>query len=181
MFEQSSDEDLLASGDARQFALLYERRHPLVREYLHRRLGRRSDLVFDLVAETFARALERRDQFDRDRGSAVSWLLGIAQNLMFDAIRRGQVADRSRRRMGFERILVLDEQLERIERSSGSDLGTMLSTLPADQQEAIRARIIEQESYAEIAQRIGCSQQVLRKRVSRGLATLKRVAKENGT
>jgi RNA polymerase sigma-70 factor (ECF subfamily) len=51
----------------------------------------------DLVAETFARAFERREQFDPSRGAAILWLLAIANNLLVDAVRRGRVADESRR------------------------------------------------------------------------------------
>jgi hypothetical protein len=38
--------------------------------------------VLDLVAETFARALERRAQFDPQRGPAVAWLPSIAHSLL---------------------------------------------------------------------------------------------------
>jgi RNA polymerase sigma-70 factor (ECF subfamily) len=169
-----SDEELLVGGGAHGFALLYERRHPLVRGYLRRRVGSHPDLVLDLVAETFARALERRGQFDPQRGTAVGWLLGIARHLLLDAVRAGRVADASRRRLGMERIVVADEQLERIERESTSELERSLAGLPQEQREAIERRVLAEETYAAIAARVGCSEQVVRKRVSRGLATLRR-------
>jgi RNA polymerase sigma factor (sigma-70 family) len=173
-----SDEELLASGGAEGFAGVYERRHPLIRAYLRRRLGSHPDLVLDLTAETFARALERRDQFDPARGSASTWLIGIAHNLLLDAARRGRVADASRRRLGMQRIVVPDEQLEAIESRSGSELERSLQSLPAEQREAVQRRVLEDESYSAIATRIGCSQQVVRKRVSRGLAALRRQIEE---
>ncbi len=174
-----SDEELLAGGGAQGFALLYERRHPLIRGYLRRRVGSRPDLVLDLVAETFARALERREQFDPQRGTAIGWLLGIARHLLLEAIRKGRVADASRRRLGMERIVVADEQLETIERESASELERSLMGLPDEQREAIERRVLAEEPYAAIAARIGCSEQVVRKRVSRGLATLRRRMKES--
>jgi RNA polymerase sigma factor (sigma-70 family) len=179
MQSERSDEDLLANGTAEEFALLYERRHTLIRGYLRRRTGGRPDLVLDLVAETFARALERRGQFDPERGSAVGWLLRIAHNLLLDAIRRGRVADGSRRALGFERIAIDDERLELVELESQSELQRALTDLPSEQREAIERRILEEEPYAAIAERIGCSEQVVRKRVSRGLATLKRITRES--
>jgi RNA polymerase sigma factor (sigma-70 family) len=178
MPSESSDEDLLVGGDAQDFALLYERRYVLVRAYLSRRLRSRPDVVFDLVAETFARALERREQFDPSRGSAVGWLLGIAHHLLLDAIRRGGVDGESRRRLGFERVALDDEQLDLMERESQSEIQSALAKLPIEQREAIERRIIAEEPYAAIAERIGCSEQVVRKRVSRGLAALKRIVKE---
>jgi RNA polymerase sigma-70 factor (ECF subfamily) len=179
MSADSSDEELLADGGEYGFALLYERRHPLIRGYLRRRVGPHPDLVLDLVAETFARALERREQFDRQRGTAVGWLLGIAHHLLLEAVRKGRVADASRRRLGMERIVVADEQLETIERESGSELERSLMRLPGEQREAIERRVLEEEPYAAIAAQIGCSEQVVRKRVSRGLATLRRRMKES--
>lgn len=165
-------------GTAQGFALVYERRHPLVRGYLRRRVGPHPDLVLDLVAETFARALAHREQFDPQRGTAVGWLLGIARHLLLEAVRQGRVADASRRRLRMERVVVDDDELELIERDSGSDIQRSLLQLPAEQREAIERRVLEEEPYAAIAARIGCSEQVVRKRVSRGLAALRRRMKE---
>jgi RNA polymerase sigma factor (sigma-70 family) len=174
-----SDEELLARGDADGFAALYERRYPLIRGYLRRRLGGHPDLVLDLVAETFARALERREQFDGERGPAVSWLIGIARHLLLDAARRGRVDDASRRRLGMERIAYERHDLELLELDGESELGRALTRLPHEQREAIEKRVLDDESYEAIATGIGCSEQVVRKRVSRGLATLRREVRES--
>ena len=179
MSTEPTDEELLVGGGPEGFAVLYQRRHPLLRAYLRRRLGAQPDLVLDLVAEAFARALERRDQFDPGRGSASGWLIGIARHLLLDAHRRGQVADDSRRRLGMQRILVEDRQLERIEADGGSELERALQSLPPEQREAVRRRVLEDQPYAAIAARIGCSEQVVRKRVSRGLAALRQQIKES--
>jgi RNA polymerase sigma factor (sigma-70 family) len=179
MITSLSDEELLARGDAEGFAALYERRHSLIRGYLRRRLGSHPDLVLDLVAETFARALERREQFDGDRGPAIGWLIGIARHLLLDAARRGRVDDASRRRLSMERIPFEQHELELIERNSASELERALARLPSEQREAIEKRVLEDEPYAVIAGDIGCSEQVVRKRVSRGLATLRHEAGES--
>jgi RNA polymerase sigma factor (sigma-70 family) len=179
MTSSLSDEELLARGDAECFAALYERRYPLIRGYLRRRLGAHPDLVLDLVAETFSRALERREQFDRDRGPAVGWLIGIARHLLLDAARRGRVDDASRRRLGMQRISFAPHELELLERDSDSELERALAGLPGEQREAIEKRVLEEEPYAAIAAGIGCSEQVVRKRVSRGLATLRRTVRES--
>lgn len=178
MAAEASDEDLLRNGGSAGFATLYERRYPLVRGYLRRRVGRRPDLVLDLVAETFARALERRAQFDPERGPAVSWLLSIAHNLLLDALRRGHVADVSRRRLQMERILVEEDEMEIVEQTGVSDLERALDALPEEQRLAIERRVLAEEPYGAIADKIGCSEQVVRKRVSRGLAALRRTAQE---
>jgi RNA polymerase sigma-70 factor (ECF subfamily) len=56
----------------------------------------------------------------------------------------------------------------------------MLEGLPADQAGAIEARFIEDASYEDIARRLRTSEAVVRKRVSRGLATLRARYKETG-
>jgi RNA polymerase sigma factor (sigma-70 family) len=178
VLSEETDEQLLSDGGAEGFALLYGRRLGLVRGYLRGRVGPQPDLVLDLVAETFARALERRAQFDPDRGTATVWLLSVARNLLIDAVRAGKVADASRRRLAMEPIVLEHEQLDWIERESGSELEGELARLPLDQREAIEQRVLREEPYAAIASRIGCSEQVVRKRVSRGLAALRRSARE---
>jgi RNA polymerase sigma factor (sigma-70 family) len=174
----ASDEELLIHGGAEGFGRLYERRLGLVRGYLRTRIGAQPDLVLDLVAETFARALERRAQFDAQRGTAVAWLLAIARNLLIDAVRTGRVDDASRRRLAMERIVLEEGDLELIERDTGSELERSLARLPAGQREAVERRVVDEEPYAAIASRVGCSEQVVRKRVSRGLAALRRNARE---
>jgi RNA polymerase sigma factor (sigma-70 family) len=178
MAVEPNNEELLTGGRAEDFGALYERTYPLIRAYLRRRAGARPDLVLDLVAETFARALEHRAQFDPQRGSAVIWLLGIAKHLLSDSMRRGQVADESRRRLRMERIHLEDDQLELIERESASELQRALNRLPGEQREAVELRVLQEGAYAAIAEQVGCSEQVVRKRVSRGLSALRRTSEE---
>jgi RNA polymerase sigma-70 factor (ECF subfamily) len=101
--------------------------------------------VLDLVAETFARALERRGQFDAGRGTAASWLLAIAHNLIVDAARHGKVADQSRHRLGMGPIELIDEDLERVHERDGvgetrAELQRYVSELPPEQREAVERR-----------------------------------------
>jgi RNA polymerase sigma-70 factor (ECF subfamily) len=48
-----------------------------------------------------------------------------------------------------------------------------LADLPAGERAAVSARVIEERDYGEIARSLGCSEMVVRKRVSRGLARLR--------
>lgn len=49
----------------------------------------------------------------------------------------------------------------------------LLAELPPDERAAVRARVIDERPYGEIARSLGCSEMVVRKRVSRGLARLR--------
>ena len=167
-----SDVELLAGG-AQEFGVFYERHVDAVAAFVGVRT-RRPDLVFDFVAETFARALEHRGQYDAERGPAVGWLFGIARHLLVDAARRGRVAADSRVRLGMTRITLDDDQLARVEERAQLDLRVALTDMPADQREAVIRRVVLEQEYPELAEGLRCSQQVARKRVSRGLAFLRR-------
>ena len=77
-------------------------------------------------------------------------------------------------------VLVLDDGvIERIESVTAEGRALeMLETLPAEQRQAITARIVDERGYGEIAHELHCSQSVVRKRVSRGLASLRARLKE---
>jgi RNA polymerase sigma factor (sigma-70 family) len=164
-----TDAELLADD----FGAFYERHVDTVTAYLSRRT-RRPDLTFDLVAETFARALEHRIRYDPRRGPAIAWLVGIARNLLLDAARRGRVADAARVKLGMAPIALDDEALERIEARGRIDVAASLARLPESQREAVVRRVLDEQDYDAIAAEIGCSESVVRQRVSRGLAALRR-------
>ena len=133
------------------------------------------ELAADLTAEVFAAALDACARYRAGEGPASAWLFGIAQHKLAKSRRRGVVEDRARRRLGMEPLILDDEDLERIDRLAAGDDGAeaLLQGLPTDQRDAVRARILEDRSYDEIAGALRCSPAVVRKRVSRGLAHLR--------
>ena len=86
-----------------------------------------------------------------------------------------ELADRARSRMGIAPIAVDDEDLERIDRLGTVPASELLRALPAEQAEAVRARVFDEQPYSAIAEQLQCSPLVARKRVSRGLATLRSI------
>jgi RNA polymerase sigma-70 factor (ECF subfamily) len=173
---EPSDERLLlrAVGNEDAFAAFYARfEHPVVAFFV-RAVGR-GDLAADLTAEVFAAALESLERFDPALGDAAGWLFGIARNVLARSRERGRVEDRARRRMGMGVLALDDEAIERIEASIGSGDGalTLLADLPDEQREAILARVVHERGYPDIAGELQCSESVVRKRVSRGLAAMR--------
>jgi RNA polymerase sigma-70 factor (ECF subfamily) len=86
-----------------------------------------------------------------------------------------------RRRLGFEPIEFYDSDLERvlaIADQGRGDVDRLLASLPADERDAARARVVAERSYAEIAAELRCSELVVRKRVSRGLGRLREQIEE---
>jgi RNA polymerase sigma-70 factor (ECF subfamily) len=156
------------------FSELYERHERLLLLYFRRRVSS-AELAADLTAETFARALASRSRFkSRGEGSALAWLFGIGRNVLVSSVRDGKVEDRARRSLGVAAIAMDDEQLEAVDRLAADFAAEeVLATLPADQQSAVRARVLEERRYVEIAAELTCSEAVVRKRVSRGLTALR--------
>lgn len=172
-----SDRELLRSPDPEAFGRFYERHLDAVTAYVAGRV-QRPDLTFDL-AETFARALRHRRRYDERRGPAIAWLLQIARNLVIDAARRRRVADDARVRLGMTPVSLDDDALEQVEERGRLDLGLALAALPPEQRDAVLLRVVADRPYPEIADQVGCSAQVVRQRVSRGLAALRRYSEEN--
>jgi DNA-directed RNA polymerase specialized sigma24 family protein len=81
--------------------------------------------------------------------------------------RRGRVEARARRQLGFTAVALEDGDLDRIEAVAGagsSRLVGLVEQLPAVEREAVRARVVEERSYREIATELRCSEMVIRKR-----------------
>ena len=70
-------------------------------------------------------------------------------------------------------IYLDDDAVAIIEATANAPALELLVTLPADQRDAIEARHLEDRDYTEIAAGLQCSESVIRKRVSRGLAALR--------
>ena len=65
-------------------------------------------------------------------------------------------------------------QLTEIELLADLDQAScLLDGLSADQRQAVLAYVLEERDYGDIARELRCSESVLRKRVSRGLAALR--------
>jgi RNA polymerase sigma-70 factor, ECF subfamily len=172
-----SDDALLHACrlDATAFAVFYDRYERAVVGYLARRVHD-PELVADLSAEVFAAALGAAGRYRPAEPTAAGWVLTIAHNTLAKSARRRQVEAEARRRLGIrDAVSFEDDELDRVEALAGEDgwLQTLLDHLPPEQADAIRARVLDEHSYTEIAAEMATSELVIRKRVSRGLASLR--------
>ena len=179
--ERLDDHGLLARvrTQPEAFGVFYRRYERAVLGYFMRRVGD-PELAADLTAETFAAALMSVRRYKPERDTAAPWLFGIARHTLLRSVEKRRVEDRARRKLGWQALTLDDDLLERVARA-GADgrVAELLDRLPDDQAEAVRARVIDEQDYAEIAGRLRCSQSVVRQRVSRGLGTLRALIKED--
>jgi RNA polymerase sigma factor (sigma-70 family) len=133
-----------------------------------------ADVAADLTAETFAAALLSRDRYRPDMGAPTTWLYAIAAHKLGDWRRRGYAEDRARRRLQIERPELSEADLAEFSRLAGEvTADALLDGLPAEQGTALRARVLDDRPYGDIALAEGVSAAAIRQRVSRGLATLR--------
>jgi RNA polymerase sigma factor (sigma-70 family) len=181
--QQWSDAALLSAITARDgaaFAVFYRRHVPAALAFLVRET-RDPETAADLAAEVFAAVLLAASRYSAQGESATPWVIGIARNKLLMSFRRGRVEARARRRLGFEPMSLDDGDLERIANVAASGSGTLLALvddLPEDERLAVRSRVLDERPYREIATELQCSEMVIRKRVSRGLARMRQQLEE---
>jgi RNA polymerase sigma-70 factor (ECF subfamily) len=159
------------------FADFYEQMSPSVLRFFARQT-RDGQAAFDLVAETFSKAFDKRASF---RGTtdeqAAAWLWSIARHELARYRRSRSVEMSTLRRLGLERPAPTDDELREVERLIAIEdirrhIRVALDTLSPDQQEVIKLRFIEELSNQESAERLAVSHDVVRARASRALRAL---------
>ena len=166
-----------ARSDPDAFGELYLRHAAAVHRWFR---GRTDDRVAeDLTAETFAQAaLSLRRFRDEADGSAAPWLFGIAKNLLRRYREKQRVDTAARRRLQMP-VRSDDLDFETAEdRASAdrltADLDCALALLPAGQRRALELRVVDELPYAQVADRLGCTELAARLRVMRALDSLTR-------
>ncbi|MGA9876363.1 MAG: sigma-70 family RNA polymerase sigma factor [Solirubrobacteraceae bacterium] len=144
---------LVAVGDTRAFAVLYER-HVRAAAALAAQMCPRRVIAEEVVQEAFLSFWRSRRHFDAHRGSVRAWVLGIVRNRAIDVLRQGvvhQVADDSDRGVEdrFEACQLTDSEVGRRERAR--ELLAALDDLPPEQSCVITLAYYGGYTHAEIA------------------------------
>jgi RNA polymerase sigma-70 factor (ECF subfamily) len=171
------DDELLekiAAGDAGAFTTLFRRHQPLVYRFALHMTGSPA-VAEDVTQEVFLAVMGDAARYQPGRGTAVSWLCGIARN---HAWRR---LDRDRRLVA----LVEDDEgehsagdetphpLEAITRAEEVEaLHRALLTLPVPYREAIALCDLQELNYVDAAAALDCAVGTIRSRLHRGRALL---------
>ena len=183
--ERTDTELLLASrAEPDAFTELY-RRHAedLLRYFARRTLD--PEAAAELTAETFAQAYASRATYSDTGANGVAWIYGVARHQLGRFFRSGRVDAAARRKLGMPERELPPEDFDRIE--DLVDLAPIkealvgaLETLSADQREALQLHVIGGLGYPEVAERLSCTEDNARQRVSRGLRRLAIVLQERG-
>ena len=171
---QSDAELLIASReDLAAFAEMYERSSESILGYFYRRTWDPHTSA-DLVAETFAAAWLQCGTYKERKGSANAWLFGIAKRELGRCRRRRKIEFRAVKRLGVDVPHLGNDSIERIEemvdaQAFRGDLEAALKRLSDAERDAVQLRVIDDRSFKEVGEQLGCSEGTARVRVHRAL------------
>jgi RNA polymerase sigma-70 factor (ECF subfamily) len=178
--EDTRDDVLLklaAKGDEDAFTTLYRRHQAALYRFALRMTGN-AWAAEEIVQDVFMTLMREPKKFDTERGVLAAYLYGIARNRVMKHMERRprevqldeQHENSSRSMHGFATGVTPMHWAERQERME--QVRAAVLDLPAEFREAVVLCELEELSYDEAAQRIGCPIGTIRSRLHRGRALL---------
>jgi RNA polymerase sigma factor (sigma-70 family) len=170
----SSDDELaerLRDGDDTALRTAYDRHGAAVLYLAQRLLGNRADAE-DVTQLTFVAAWAGRDGYDPQRGTMLSWLLGIARRKAIDRMRSAARDDRVTETVRAQLVPQTTETPERVvDRLVVAD---ELGRLPADQRRTLELAFFDDLTHPQIAAVTGLPLGTVKSHIRRGMANLRR-------
>jgi RNA polymerase sigma-70 factor (ECF subfamily) len=173
-----ADEDLMqlvADGEARALAVIFDRHGGPAFSLAYRMCGRRA-MAEDIVQEAFVSVWRGGGRYDRGRGSVRSWLLGVVRNRAIDAFRRETVAAGRdvRDDAAVARVPAgtrTDTEAER--RDEARQVRGALDELPDEQRQVIELAYFGGFTHAEISEMLSLPAGTVKGRMRLGLTKLR--------
>jgi RNA polymerase sigma-70 factor (ECF subfamily) len=163
---------LAVAGDEEAFAALYERLKSNVYRFALHMTGSAS-LAEDITQDAFITVMEEGEKFDESKGQVVSFLLGIARNLVRRAYRsQARVVPLvTENEQGEEVELVLESAHDTVAdvlRGETVDLvREAVQSLPTHYREVVVLCDLCEMSYAEASAQLDCNLGTIRSRLNR--------------
>ncbi len=161
-----------AKGDRKAFRALYAATSGKLFAVLIRVLGNEAD-ASDVLQEVYITIWNRAGRFDPRRGAAISWLAVITRNAGIDALRRrrpGRVGEEFCDLQSGDEATPFDYALAG---NVSKELQKSLQCLPDTQRDAVRLFYLEENSLAEISEKMAAPTNTVKSWVRRGVATLR--------
>jgi RNA polymerase sigma-70 factor (ECF subfamily) len=166
----------VAHGDPAAFATLFDRHSSVVLGLLVRMLGRRPEAE-ELLQDVFFQVWREAGRYRPDAASPRGWILMIARSRAVDRIRSRAARERREASVAEERPAGAaaepagPERLERRERRTR--VAAALSTLPAEQRQAIEHAFFGGLTHREVAERLGEPLGTVKSRILLGMRKLR--------
>jgi RNA polymerase sigma-70 factor, ECF subfamily len=166
-----------AKGDEDAFTTLYRRHQAAIYRFALRMTGN-SWASEEIVQDVFMTLMREPKKYDPERGALAAYLYGIARNRVMKHLERlpreVQLDDSSESGVhaiaGLTNVVTPMHWVERQERTE--QVRAAVLDLPSEFREAVVLCELEELSYEEASQRIGCPIGTIRSRLHRGRALL---------
>lgn len=176
---EPGDTELLRSmlaGDEEALALLYRRRQGSVYRFALQMSGSKS-IAEDVTQEVFLFLMREGHVFDPERGSLSAFLLGVARNHVLRRMRVDQlltpIADDCDDEAAFVAVETDPRPLDELARAETVELvRKAVLSLPAKYREVVVLCELQDVSYGEAAEILGCAIGTVRSRLHRARALL---------
>jgi RNA polymerase sigma-70 factor, ECF subfamily len=166
-----------AKGDEAAFAVLYRRHQaPLYRFAL--RMTGHAWAAEEIVQEVFMTVVREPRKFDPGKGTLGAFLYGVARNRIMKHMERSprDLPLEEKNENGFSTDTLASKELTPVEwaelRERTEQVRAAVLELPAEFREAIVLCLLEEMSYEEAADVLGCPVGTIRSRLHRGRALL---------
>jgi RNA polymerase sigma-70 factor (ECF subfamily) len=175
--ERASDDELMAAvaaGDREAFAALYRRRRPDVYRFAAHMTGADA-LAEDVTQDVFMVVIHEARRYRPGRSGVVPWLLGIARNHARRRLARDRRVDPLPEPGGRMEpaLTVTPDAIDALVREDDvAAVRSALRTLPYAYREVVVLCDLQEVTYADAAQAVGCAVGTVRSRLHRGRALL---------
>jgi RNA polymerase sigma-70 factor (ECF subfamily) len=162
----------VALGDRKAFSALYDASGPKLFGILLRILKNRQEAE-DALQDVFVKVWRRADRFNREAGSAETWLAAVARNHAIDAL-RARRPEASSIDEAYD-LAGPDPDPEKLAllRSEGMRIHRCMQTLESDRRDAVRKAYVEGRSYQELADHYNVPLNTMRTWLRRSLLKLR--------
>jgi len=166
---------LMMSGDEESFTLLYKRRHPSIYRFALQMSGSQQ-VAEDVTHDVFLFLMKDGHVFDPDRGSVSSFLFGVARNYVLRRFRGDQLTvpfAEGEDDEPFDHAGNEPDPLEDLTKAEMIDnVRRAVLSLPERYREVVVLCELQELSYGETAEILGCAIGTVRSRLHRARGLL---------
>jgi len=172
LLTELTDEQLLAQaldGDEDAFTALYRRRQgPIYRFALH--MSGSPTVAEEVTQEVFIFLLQRGRDFDPERGAVGAYLYGVARNYVRRAMEKSYSEAMSTTTADDDdplRVTDFDPVREIAQSQTSQAVWKAVRSLPVHYREVVVLCDLQEQTYADAAQALGCALGTVRSRLHR--------------
>ena len=162
-----------AKLDKRNFAPLYEKYHSAIFRYIVKRVDEK-EMAYDITSIVFMKALTNLQKFEFRGVPFSSWLFRIAKSELYQSFRD----TKARRTVNIDTIFsaqIMEEFVEDYTDEQRTQLMSALHLLKPNQLQLIEMRYFEKQSFREIGNFLGITENNAKVKTFRTLLKLKTV------